>query len=345
MRGLLKQAAIVGGLEAISRLRMDRLFPRAGGRGLIFTLHHVRPIEPKVFNPNAHLEITPYYLEAVMQAVRGAGLVPTRLEDLPARLADTSDHNRYVCFTLDDGYRNNASHAAPIFRRHGMPYTIFITPGFVDRSVTLWWETAAELIGKVERLEMDFGRGRERLPTRTAKEKHEAFCRLCEAFRLVPEEELVTRLDRLAAESGIDPRGMVERELMNAEDLRALANDPLVSFGGHTMTHRKLARLPEDEMRREIRQSVETVAALTEKPVTTFAYPYGTGCAAGEREFQAAREAGIRVAVTTRPGMLGDQTLERLMSVPRVSLNGLYQKKHYIPALISGLPFKLKKMA
>lgn len=345
MRTLLKQAAIVGGLEAISRLRADRLFPHAGGRGLIFTLHHVRPAVRHAFTPNAHLEITPDYLETVAESVREAGLVPVRLEDLPERLADRNDNSRFVCFTLDDGYRDNALHAAPVFRRHGIPYTIFITPGFVNRSATLWWETAAALIGRVESLRMDLGSGDEVLPARTSRQKLHAFRKLCLAIADGPERELVTRLHRAALESGLDPREIVDRDLMDAADLQALARDPLVSFGGHTMTHRKLALLDGEDMRREIAQSVEIVSSLTGRPVTTFAYPYGTGCAAGEREFAAARAAGIRLAVTTRPGVLTDRTLDNPMAVPRVSLNGLYQRKRYVPALISGLPFKLKQLA
>lgn len=345
MKYLLKQAAIIGGLEAISRLRADRLFPRSGGRGLIFTMHHVRPKQPRHFDPNAHLEITPDYLEDVLAVVKQQGLVPVSLDELPAKLAETDDRRRFVCFTLDDGYRNNAVHAAPIFRRHKVPYTIFVTPGFIDRSATLWWETAADLIGKLDSIRIPSVAGDQLMRIATLREKRQVFRRLCEAFAKKPEHEVVLELNALAAEAGIDARRIVDVELMDAGELRALADDPLVGFGGHTMTHRNLARLPIDEMKQEIRNSMAAVATLTGRKISTFAYPYGTACSAGEREFQAASEAGLNLAVTTRPGMLTNETLQRVMAVPRVSLNGLYQKKHYIPALVSGLPFQLKSLA
>lgn len=339
MKDLLKQAAIVGGLETISRLRLDRLFPNAAGRGLIFTLHHVRPKMERAFSPNAHLEVTLDYLDTAIAMSRHAGLTPIRLEDLPEMLTDPSDKRRFVCFTLDDGYRNNLIHAAPIFRRHGMPYTIFITPGFVDRSASLWWETAAELIAEHPALRIDFGSGPETVPTRTLREKALAFRRLTTAFDTVPQRELIRRLDEAALRAGVDPRAIVERELMDAVEIRSLAADPLVSFGGHTMTHPRLRDLPVEEMREEIEQSVAEVAALTGRAVTTFAYPYGSRDAAGVREYEAAKAAGLKLAVTTGPGMLTDETLLDPMAVPRISLNGLYQKKRYVAAMISGLPF------
>lgn len=338
LKDLLKQAAIVGGLEAISRLRLDRLFPHAAGRGLIFTLHHVRPKTETAFRPNAHLEVTPDYLDTAIAVSLKAGLTPIRLEDLPERLADRSDERRFVCFTLDDGYRNNVLHAAPIFRRHGVPYTIFITPGFVDRSATLWWETAAELIGAHPAIRLDFGSGFETMPTGTMREKALAFRRFTAAVDAVPQRELIRRLDEAALRAGIDPRAIVERELMDATEIRSLAADPLVSFGGHTMTHPRLTGLPAGEVREEIERSVVEVAALTGRAVTTFAYPYGSREAAGVREYEAAKAAGLKLAVTTGPGMLTDETLREPMAVPRVSLNGLYQKKRYVGAMISGLP-------
>lgn len=39
-----------------------------------------------------------------------------------------------VVVTLDDGYRDNLVHALPVLRRHGVPATIFVTPGFCDQS-------------------------------------------------------------------------------------------------------------------------------------------------------------------------------------------------------------------
>lgn len=127
---ILRKAIITGGLEIISRMNLGAMFPTLGGRGIIFTLHHVRPRLARNFEPNAHLEVTPDYLQEVITECLKAGLTPAHVDDLPELLADSEDKRRFVAFTLDDGYRNNRDYVAPLFREFNVPYTIFITPGF-----------------------------------------------------------------------------------------------------------------------------------------------------------------------------------------------------------------------
>jgi len=58
--------------------------------------------------------------------------------------------------------------------------------------------------------------------------------------------------------------------------------------------------------------------------------------AAAAREFELARSAGYKTAVTTRPGMLFPESADHLTALPRVSLNGNYQDKRVLPVLTSG---------
>lgn len=292
------------------------------------------------FAPNVQLSVTPQFLEEAIQAALECGLVPVHLHDLPALLADNREGRSFCAFTLDDGYRNNADHAAPVFRKYGIPYTIFITPGFVERTRSLWWETAAALTQKAASFDFDFGSGSEPVTSATPQQKAEAFTRLENFVQNFPEDEAVERIDRVARQHGIDPIAIVDELVMDVDELRALSDDPLVHFGAHTMTHVNMRKIDAARLAQEIRESTRRLEAYVGRRPQSFSYPYGWTKAVAEREAQAVLDAGFSVAVTTQAGVLGPHSLEKPTQLPRVSLNGRFQKKRFVKALISGLPFR-----
>lgn len=344
-RRFLKRTAIQGGLEAVSLLSKAGIMSEARGKGAILTLHHVRPAKYKTFDPAAHLTITPEFLDASITKLRAAGHVPVALEDLPEFLSQPDQPGPAMVFTLDDGYRDNDLHARPVFEKHGVPYTVFITGGFVDRTHSIWWETAEQLINQADEFTFDFGNGEIKLPTLSVRQKYAAFSRLNAVLVCADQSAILARLDAQARAAGICPTGIVDREVMNEDELRKLAATPLAHLGAHTISHSNLAHLPTEMMRAEISLSAERIAQITGETPRTFAYPYGDRCAAEAREYQAARDLGFDLAVTTNPGILQTSSLQNQFSLPRISLNGYYQKCRYVGALASGIPFALSGSA
>ena len=102
-----------------------------------------------------------------------------------------------------------------------------------------------------------------------------------------------------------------------------------------------LSRLGEDEARREITDSVARIERELGRACRHFCYPYGDVTSAGNREFELAAELGLHTAVTTRKGFVAGDGAGSLTALPRVSLNGEYQRVRYLKALLSGLPFGL----
>lgn len=344
MRQGLKRAVITGGLEFAHLAERAGLMTSARGQGAIFTLHHVRPKAPHAFDPNAHLEITPDFLDAAIEHLRAEGYQFVALADMPARMAVARPGERFAAFTLDDGYRNNAVHAQPVFTRQKVPFTVFVAPGLSCGTHGLWWETLAELLRPLPHLEFDFGSGPVTMPLATPFQKQAAFDRFAAFIRSGPDEAAaVEKLDAAAQEHGIDPRMITERLVLREPELKSLALNPFAALGAHTVSHRALAMLGDGEARCEMAESAERVAALTGRPPEAFAYPYGDRAAVSPREHRLAAELGFRVAVTTEPGTLSPRSFDAPTALPRISLNGLYQKRKYVGALASGIPFRLMR--
>jgi peptidoglycan/xylan/chitin deacetylase (PgdA/CDA1 family) len=102
------------------------------------------------------------------------------------------------------------------------------------------------------------------------------------------------------------------------------------------MRHPILSRLNADEARAEIAGSVARIQAQLGRRPAHFAYPVGDARAAGRREFAIAAECGFKTAVTTRPGVLFPDHAGVLTALPRVSINGDFQKVRYLDVLLSG---------
>jgi peptidoglycan/xylan/chitin deacetylase (PgdA/CDA1 family) len=340
-RRSLKRLMVHAGLEAISLSGARTFLPSAAGRGVIFALHHVRPLRNHDFEPNKHLSITSDFLEQAIIAARQCGLEPVHLEDLPKALAESPSSKKFVCFTLDDGYRDNKDYAGPIFRKHRIPYTVFVVPGFVERTRTMWWETAEEFIRATTSFTFDFGSGVETVVTRSRLEKLVAFKRIVNFFQEADEDEAVARLDFAAKEFGIDPLSIVDREAMTVSELHDLLADPLARLGVHTMTHPNLARVDAGRLKQELQQSAVRIAEYTGSAPKTLAYPYGGRSAVTARETKAATEIGFSLALTTSHGVLRSTSMEAPTGLPRISLNGNYQKARFVKALASGVAFDL----
>lgn len=314
----------------------------AQGRGAILTLHHVRQARAAGgFAPNALLEITPRFLDRVLKLIRGEGYDIVTLDEALARLASPEPSPFFVALTFDDGYRDNLDHAWPVLSRHQAPWTIYVAPGFADRTARLWWVELEEAIRALPRLALDLPDGGFSASAATDAEKQAAFDKLYWRLRKGPEGILLQAISDLARQAGIDSAGLVERECLPWEVLRSLAGAPGVTIAAHTLSHPMLAKHPAEIASREIAESKARLESELQMPIRHFAYPVGDPGSAGPREFEMAREAGFASAVTTRPGQLFAGHAGHLHALPRISLNGLHQSEEAVKALLSGLPFLL----
>jgi peptidoglycan/xylan/chitin deacetylase (PgdA/CDA1 family) len=337
----LKHTLFRMGLAALAGTGAHRvLAPLARGRGAILTLHHVRPWREQAFAPNKTLEITPDYLDRTLQTARSRGFEFVTLDEGLKRLADPRA-TPFCIVTADDGFRDNIDFALPVFRRHNAPLTLFVTSGFADRTAPLWWTDLEDAIARLDRIEVEWPEGPRTIQTATPAQKTAAFERVYWALRSGPESRLREVIARLARQAGVSSTDTVERLCLDWDGIVAASQDPLVTIGVHTVNHLMLAKHDEATVRYELTQSRAQIEHHTGKPALDLAFPVGDSSSAGPREFALAQALGFRCAVTTRPGMLFPEHTNHPTALPRVSLNGHFQRQADTEVLLSGAPFLL----
>lgn len=313
------------------------------GKGAIFMLHHVRPGGglQKGFSPNSVLEVTPEFLDSVIRMVKDLGYDLLSMTDALARIRSAEPSAPFAVFTLDDAYRDNLIYARPVFRRHHCPFTVFASPAIQDGTCELWWRgLEAAIAGSTQVKGMIAGESFD-LPTVSDAQKETAWERIYWPLRSMAQAAQRAWIRQFCADSRVDIDAICRAEAMSWNELRLIANDPLCEIGAHTVNHYAMALLDEDKARREMIESADRLETELGKRPRFFAYPYGDECSAGQRDFRLAQEAGFEAAVTTRKGLVHQAHRDHLMALPRLSLNGNFQRLRYVDVLLSGSAFAL----
>lgn len=333
------------GLDMLWASGLYRGFKRSWqGRGVIFTLHHIRPAPVSApeekFHPNRILEISPDFLAASIDQIRKAGLEIVSLEEAIRRLANPN-RKPFAAFTIDDGYRDNIDHALPVFENRDCPFTVFVTAKIVEGTCELWWLALERLIAGRDQIECNLDGKAHSFDISGVSGKHKAYAEIYKQCRAMNQQSQRQFIRDLADKYLFDLDALCRQQAMTWEDVRRLHAHPLATIGAHTVNHYELSYLSESEVQAEMTESRAWIADETGAQPDFFCYPYGGPEAAGTREFRIAEQAGFAAAVTTRKGMLFDGHKDHLMALPRVSLNGDYQDAKYLDLYLSGAPFAL----
>jgi peptidoglycan/xylan/chitin deacetylase (PgdA/CDA1 family) len=260
--------------------------------------------------------------------------VPVRLGDLVPAAAQGRAPPRAVAITFDDGYADNLLAAKPLLERSGAPATVFVASGYVRGGQPFWWDELERLLLRPGRLPsvltVDVGpetlvwelgddaaytsvRAAERTAWTVLDDcdpglRQRIYRVLCARIRALDEMERERALESLRAVA--DP-GEAETEMprpLTPEEVARLAEGDLIDVGAHTLTHPALSRLPPERQRVEVAGSKRQLEEMLGRPVSSFAYPYGTAADFDETTVSLVRDAGFAQACASVAGRVTHQT-------------------------------------
>ena len=155
----------------------------------------------------------------------------------------------------------------------------------------------------------------------------------------MPEAERVVFIREFAQNYGLDMDAHCRDLIMDWQELKTFVDEDLCTIGAHTVHHFELAKLEAEQARQEIEQSRQVINAQYGITPAHLSYPIGATVSAGQREYDMAAELGFSSAVTTLPGAIYHRHKDSLTSLPRISLNGLFQKRRYMDVFSTGVIF------
>jgi peptidoglycan/xylan/chitin deacetylase (PgdA/CDA1 family) len=272
---------------------------------------------------------------------------PVPLPDLVARVQAGRESRDVVAVTFDDGYADNLLAAKPLLERHGVPASVFVASGLLGSGRRFWWDELERLLLRPGRLpspltfqiageqlhwELDgdaaYTRARAGelagwtvLDARAPGPRQEVYRDLCSRLRARDETEQEHALEHLRRVVAPDQEtdGDTARPL-TADELALLADGDLVAIGAHTVTHPVLAQLPADRQAEEIKGSKRQLEAVLNRPVTSFAYPYGAAGDFDRRTVSLVRDAGFSHACASVAGRVRPRT--NPFRIPRLLVRG-----------------------
>ena len=245
---------------------------------------------------------------------------------------------RFVCITIDDGYKDIKRWAYPLLRKYQMPFALYIPTSFPDRLGELWWVALELVIARNKRIGLMINGKNQFFDCATANEKRAVYDALYGYLRSMKTDEEVRKTVRdLAACHLVDMAALCRELCMSWQELVDLAADPLCTIGAHTVNHMMLKKVfDESVVRAEMAMSRSVLESAIGKRPEHLAYPVGDPTSAGPREFRIAAELGFKTATTTRPGVLFKAHRDHLTALPRISVNGEFQQQRYVKVLLSG---------
>ena len=142
----------------------------------------------------------------------------------------------------------------------------------------------------------------------TPTQRHDLYRSLVKVIRPLPAVEREQVLDNLLSCAGSGTNQCTTHRVLSPEEVLRLAEGELVEIGAHTVTHSILSSLHIDEQWAEIHGSKNKLEGILNRPINSFAYPFGTRSDYTGATVSMVQRAGFKLACSNFPGPVWRRT-------------------------------------
>jgi len=261
-------------INTLSNNWISILATRLIGCGIpIFMLHRTYPD-----NMPGKIQ-TPAYLRRCLSYLKDKGYHFTSVAEILLSItSNTPLPRKSVAFTIDDGFHDQASLAAPVFIEFGCPVTIFLVTDFI------------------------INQQKKRYSLVSSSDKNIARRKITNLIKSTEWEYLDPILNKLSESLKVEIPDLPPEQFqpITWNRIKELENAG-ISFGPHTLTHPILSKVDTETAEKEILGSWQRLKSTLKNPVPVFCYPNGELADFGDREIQLLKNTDMVGALSTIP--------------------------------------------
>ena len=305
----------------------DQLFlsrivkPVYGGIGHILMFHRVCPKEDMITTPGlSPIEVSVEQFNRILNFFETRGYAFLSLDQVLENLL-SHKRTRFVNITFDDGYLDNKTIAYPILKQRNIPFAIYITNSFPDRTAVLWQYLLDDAVKQQKIIQFSWDEKSYKFDFHDLTQSPSFVATIRELIKDTPPNKMTEVLMLIFQQTVPDPYQLTKEKTLSWGQIEELSKDPLVTIGAHTLNHQPLVRLDFEMAHLDILESKSAIEKHLGKKVHHFAYPFGD---VSPREVELVYKSGFLTAVTTRMGNIFRNHSHHLLTLPR--LNGVDMK-------------------
>lgn len=210
---------------------------------------------------------------------------------------------RYAVITFDDGYEDNYSQAFPVLKKHQVPAIFYVATDFIDSTHLPWWDEIAFLLrhscgSRFHLLSTELSYALETTDIdRTIQQAISAIKMLDN----VSTDEVLVDIRRQFPEAFEQLQHRKHSLFMTWPQLTEMSQNGM-EIGSHTISHRILAKLTDEEQEKEIRESKTRLERHLQQEIHSIAYPVGRYFCYNSSSVNIAQDAGYQIGFNNEPG-------------------------------------------
>ena len=264
----------------------------AGKKRGIITFHNVLPIEKLPKEDVYNVDVTAAIFEKQLLFIK------EKFNILPIQEIDNQTSKGFF-LTVDDGMLNNYTTLAPILEKHDLTALFAVCPDMVDGKIPHIWRDYFFIILKQfqnKAILLPFNNYSEPYFYKNPNVAHAEMRKFVYQNKVADVYELVKEVCR---NNGLEYVKNKENELrygfMNWEQITELAEKNHI-IASHTMSHRVLKFLNDDEKKYELGASKKRLEEKLGRNIDWLVYPYGGLDQIDEATIKMAQEVGYKSA-------------------------------------------------